>query len=336
MTCCPSRATRWTCSGSVRSRSSILGDSIQVDFAIVGGAEIADIQKHARTAQRAYDNDYIVPVPPPSPRMHVVARDRSIDVYWDDSPESFEDPTSPEQRDFEGYRVYIGEDRLALNRIGQFDLTTHPDHDTTGFNTGFAAVRLPAAVVFDGISYQYKTTIPALKNGFKYFVGVTAYDLGTPQIESLESGITQNKEMAIPGPAVGENSSSDPIVFPNPYRVDARWDVGQKVRDHYLWFTNLPAQCKIRVFTLSGDLLYEANFDGSSYHGEGVRGIYDPSRELDVPPPTLSGRTFGWNMITREGQAIATGLYLYSVEETGGGKRTVGKFLVVKSDREDF
>ena len=44
---------------------------------------------------------------------------------------------------------------------------------------------------------------------------------------------------------------------------------------------------------------------------------------------------FGWDLITRNGQAVASGLYLYSVEDhTQGGKFHVGKFLVIKSDRE--
>ena len=38
-------------------------------------------------------------------------------------------------------------------------------------------------------------------------------------------------------------------------------------------------------------------------------------------------------VITRQGQAAATGLYMYSVEDKGG-KKTLGKFLIVKSDRE--
>jgi hypothetical protein len=41
-------------------------------------------------------------------------------------------------------------------------------------------------------------------------------------------------------------------------------------------------------------------------------------------------------MITREGQAAATGLYMYSVENRDTGKRQVGRFLIVKSDREGF
>jgi len=311
------------------------GDSVAVDFAYVGGAEVTDIQEHARTAQRAYNRGYIVPVPPPSPRFKVVAREHALDFYWDDSPESFLDPTSPNPRDFEGYRVYISEQRLGLHRVAQFDLAT-PPNDTTGFNTGLAGVRLTSPVTIDGVTYQYKYTVDNLRDGFKYYGAVTAYDLGNAEIESLESGINQNKTLSIPSPAPGQKASDDVTVFPNPYRVEARWDAGQKVRDHYLWFANLPARCSIKIYTVSGDLVFETDFDGATYHGEGARGIYDPRRELDVDPPTLSGAMYGWNMITREGQAAATGLYMFSVEDKANGKRHIGKFLLVKSDREEF
>ncbi len=311
------------------------GDSIVVDFAMLGGATIPDLHDHCRFAQRAYDRDYIVPIPPPSPRLHVDARDGALDLYWDDSPERVTDPTSPIPQDFEGYRVYAGEDRLDLHRIAQFDKNVPPG-DTTGFNTGLSAIELPQPVVIDGISYKYRFTVPAVRNGFKYFVAVTSYDLGNVEIEPLESGVAQNKTLAIPGPAPGERPSGQVTVFPNPYRVEARWDQGSNVRDHYLWFANLPSRCTLKIFTLSGDLVFETDFDGAQYHGGGSRGIYDPARELDVPPPTLSGTTFGWNLISRQGQAVATGLYMYAVEDRDTGDRTLGKFLIVKSDREEL
>ena len=77
-------------------------------------------------------------------------------------------------------------------------------------------------------------------------------------------------------------------------------------------------------------------FDGSTYAGLGTRGLYDPQRELDVDAPTLSGALFAWDMITDQGQAIASGLYIFAVEDKATGKRTIGKFLIVKSDREGF
>ena len=262
-----------------------------------------------------------------------MTRDRALDLYWDDFAESIPDSTGPVPLDFEGYRIYVGEDRNDLHRIAQFDVATSP-HDTTGFNTGFTAVRHDT--IIDGHAYQYRYTVPGLRNGFKVFAAITSYDLGNVEIESLESGISQNKLLAIPGPAPGERPSGQVVVFPNPYRVEAKWDQGRQVRDHYLWFTNLPERCTLRIYTLSGDLIYETEFQGTAYHGDGARGVFDPSSELDVAPPTLSGTTFAWNLITREGQAAATGLYMYSVEDHTGGKRSVGKFLIVKSDREGF
>jgi len=316
--------------------------TVTVDFAIVGGAEIKDIQRNAKFAQFAYDNNYIVPEPPSSPLMHVVPRDTALDVYWDNSSELAYDITSPNHYDFEGYRVNIGEDPDTLARVAQFDSQTAPG-DTAGFNTGFSRCKLADSVTFGEqrcdstgacrkIYYHYKYTIGALRNGFKYYVAVTAYDLGNTQSEPLESGFDQNRLVAIPGPAPGEARAKKPIVFPNPYRVEARWDQGDNVRDHYLWFAGLPKRCRLKILTLSGDLVFEKEFDGDTYHGEGARGIYNPSQTLGAP--VLSGATFGWNMITTEGQAVATGLYLFSVEDRATGDRTIGKFLIVKSDRD--
>ena len=313
--------------------------TVSADFAVVGGPEIRDIQRHSKFAQFAFDNNYVVPVPPPSPRMHVVARDTALDVYWDKSSELAYDQTSPDHYDFQGYRVNIGEDPDTLARAAQFDAPG----DTAGFNTGFSRCALADSVTFgeqscdaNGVCrplyYHYKYTVGALRNGFKYYTAVTAYDLGNTQIEPLESSFDQNRAVVIPGPAPGETRAKKPTVFPNPYRVEARWDQGKNVRDHYLWFTGLPQRCKLKILTLSGDLVFETDFDGSTYHGEGARGIFNPAQSLGEP--VLSGSTFGWDLITTEGQAIATGLYLYSVEDRTTGDRTIGKFLIVKSDRD--
>lgn len=308
--------------------------TVTVDFAFVGSPDVSGLQHNSLVAQRAYDLNYIVPVPPPSPRMKIVARDNAMDLYWDDISEQATDPTSsPDPHDFEGYRIYVGESRDKLVRVGEFDSNVAPG-DTTGFNTGFAAVRLPSPVIFDGRQYLYKYTVPALRNGFKYFAAITAFDRGNNLIESLESGQTQNLEMAVPSPTTDERPGVGPTVFPNPYRVEAAWDQGAKVRDHYLWFTKLPQRCTLRIFTLSGDLVFEHDFDGSTYNGDGARGLYSGSRDTPLAAPTLSGTTFAWDLITKQGQAAATGLYLFSVEDKNGGKRTVGKFLIVKSDRE--
>ena len=169
------------------------GDSIAVDFAYLGMQPVltdllnlSTLAKRAGIAQRAYNLHYLVPVPPPSPRLKVVARAHAIDYYWDDSPEQFVDKTSPVGKDFEGYRVYIGTSRDTVMLVGQYDLATAP-HDTTGFNTGLDSLSKNGPWTIDGVTYRYKFTVDHLRDGFKYFAGVTAYDLGTSDIESLES-----------------------------------------------------------------------------------------------------------------------------------------------------
>jgi len=74
------------------------------------------------------------------------------------------------------------------------------------------------------------------------------------------------------------------------------------VRDHYLWFARLPRRCVLRIYTLAGDRVFEARFDGDTYHGESARGLFDPRQDLDTGPPVLSGGSFAWDLITEQGR----------------------------------
>lgn len=307
------------------------GDTLTVDFAFVFGTTQETLAENAAFAQFAYDLDYRLPRAPPSPRFHARPDRNSVTFLWDEFPERVSDETSPLPGglDFEGYRLYLGTNRNALPRIAQFDLV-----DTTGFNTGLAGVRLPAPVIVDGDTLHYGYTVSGLRDGFSYFAAVTSFDTGDEQVPSLESGVTQNKRQLVASQAPEERGGV--VVFPNPYKVESQWDAGTLVRDHYLWFANLPRRCRLSIFTLAGDLVFETDFDGDAYTGDNARGLYDPNVDLDVAPPDLSGGAFAWNLISRQGQAVATGLYLFSVRDTQTGEVQRGKFLVVKSDREGF
>lgn len=305
------------------------GDSVSVDVAFVGGEDQPSLLAHADYAQFAHDIDYRLPSPPPSPRVLLETGSRHAEVWWDDSPESVSDPTSPAPggRDFEGYRVYLGLDQQAPTRVAQFDL-----RDTTGFNTGLEPALAPVPRVRDGVTYRYHHRIEGLKDGFRYWGAVTSYDTGDLTIESLESGLSQNKFLVIPMANGGEHPGV--FVFPNPYRVEARWDAGRSPRDKVIWFGGLPSRCAVRIYTLAGDQVLYREFNGSVYHTENIRGIWTPDRNPDTGAPTLSGSTFAWDLITDRGQAVASGLYLWTVEDHGGGTVQRGKLLVVKSDRE--
>jgi hypothetical protein len=307
------------------------GDTLLVSFAFVGGhpskrenrTAQEDIIFNAIWAKRAFDLNFNIPVPPPSPELRIIPDLGKLRLHWAREPEDFLDPRSREM-DFEGYRIYISEEREddGFRLIRQVDVV-----DDFLENTGLEDLRDPMTI--DTVEYEYRYDIADLRNGFKYWVAVTSFDTGTSEIPPLESGRSQNRTFAIPG---GPSASPGKVkVFPNPYRGDALWD-GTLARDRYLWFVNLPQRCTIRIFTLAGDLVDTIEFDGDTYEATEIRGIFDPTdvRNPETDIPVLSGGMAAWDLVTRSDQGVASGLYIFSVEDRQTGETQLGKFLIMK------
>ena len=74
-------------------------------------------------------------------------------------------------------------------------------------------------------------------------------------------------------------------------------------------FANLPAaRSVIRIYSLNGDLVAEVDHDGRDGRGEA-----------------------SWNLVSRNGQQVASGVYLYCVRaEDAGFDDVIGKFVVVR------
>ncbi len=310
------------------------GNEVTVTFAWVGGeadrragrTPQQDIIFNAGWAQTAFDLNLNIPLPPPSPQLLVTPGLNKLTLRWTDAPEDFVDPESG-TKDFEGYRVYISESRLESEFLPILEADVV---DSVFYNTGLENLVDP--IVIDDIEYKYRYDVTGLRDGFKYWTAVTAFDTGTPEIESLESGLSQNRTFVVSGsPASAIGEGEDVLVFPNPYRGDAAWD-GALGRDRYLWFANLPSRCMIRIYTLSGDLVDTIEFDSATYQPTDIRGIYDPSDtsnpESDLP--TLPGGMAAWDLVTRKDQGVASGLYLFAVEDLQSGDKQVGKFMILK------
>jgi hypothetical protein len=116
-------------------------------------------------------------------------------------------------------------------------------------------------------------------------------------------------------------------VYPNPYYVNAAWD-GSGERNRKIYFYNLPGRCEIRVYTLAGDVVAEIEHDAATYDGSDIEWFrrFGGSQS----PPQFAGGEHAWDLITKYDQAIASGLYLFSVKDTETGETRTGKFLVVK------
>jgi hypothetical protein len=317
------------------------GDTLTVSFALVGGkpspeaepprSAQKDIEFNAGWAQTAFDLNFNIPVPPPSPVLLVEPSHARLRLWWDEAPLGFIDPKS-HTTDFEGFRIYLSElgKTEGFAQLGDFDLV-----DTFFFDAGLEAITAAESLVViegeDTLVYRYRFDIEQVRDGFKYWVAVTSYDTGTPDIASLESGIAQNRAFAIPGLRREETPEGRVIVFPNPYRGDAAWDE-LLLRDRYIWFAGIPQRCTIRIYNLAGDLIQTIAFNADTYGAQNVRGIYDPddvwNPAADVP--VLSGNMAAWDLTTREDQAIATGLYVFSVENLETGDIERGTFVIMK------
>jgi len=98
-------------------------------------------------------------------------------------------------------------------------------------------------------------------------------------------------------------------VVPNPYVGAASWepattDVGRGPR--LVYFIHLPAQCHIRIYTISGNL---------------VQTLYHDAPLTDGQEP--------WDLNTKDGMSLAFGVYIFEVDAAGLGQK-IGKFAIIK------
>lgn len=284
---------------------------------------------------------FVLPTPPATPQLKVVPGNGKVTLYWDNSAEMSIDLIS-KQRDFEGYRIYrsfLGDDQSSngifssMQKIREFDVI-----DGLFYDTGLDEIRLsepiteiklnPETGLMDTIEYHYKFEVENLHNGWQYAFAVTAFDSGDVDLKlpSLESSKLANIVVVSPGtPPATPDKEREIGVYPNPYRVNALWD-GQFERQRKLFFYNLPRNCEVRIYTLAGDLVDSFVHHGNVYHGEGIQWYEQFSSGNTIFP----GGEHAWDLVSHFDQAIATGLYLFTVKDLDTGKIHKGKFVVIK------
>ncbi len=287
---------------------------------------------------------YVLPTPPARPRVRVEVANENIAVYWDRvSAEESRDPISG-LLDFEGYRIYRskpGADFLSNENFllsvalaGEFDRADN----SIGYNTGFDAIRLaqprtfPGDTLADGSLAEYWYRFPPANanvthlNGWQYLYGVSAFDRGdlANNLTSLESA--QSIVRAVAGTPATSDPNREVFVYPNPYYAKAYWD-GTGERARKIYFANLPARAVITIYTIAGDVVAELHHDADNAGNdiEWFNRFGDRTQQ-----PTFSGGEHAWDLITKNDQALASGLYLFAVKNLDGGDVKTGKFVVIK------
>ena len=207
---------------------------------------------------------------------------------------------------------------------------------------------------------RYHLLDTEVKNGFLYFYSVTAFDSTTFNSVTTELGGRRSAveaEGVVPQVAARDGAGRVWVV-PNPYRGFARigdrpssWDLTPNASDPtgtHIDFMGLPrGKWKIRIYTISGDLVQELHSDDPV--NDSVRQPvavpnpnYNPGQPEDPVknPRTIKLPGFNrqqdnandgqarWNLISRNGQDVVSGIYLFTVESDRGTQR--GKFVIIR------
>lgn len=174
---------------------------------------------------------------------------------------------------------------------------------------------------FQGGRQFYKYVDTSVHDGMHYFYSITAYDhiisngvatkVGyygdpssnfsyiTPLSDAQPAATYQQKEVyVVPNPATTK------AMQPWQLQPNNEDPTGIKVE-----FRNLPmCRATVRIYTVSGDLVQTLFHDGSA--GDG---------------------TLRWDLVSRNGQDVSSGVYLFAVEpDNGKFTRTIGKFVVIR------
>ena len=118
--------------------------------------------------------------------------------------------------------------------------------------------------------------------------------------------------------AIAENMNKIKVV-PNPYVLVSAYELkdpsirrGRGARE--IHFINLPPEATIRIYTLTGELV-------------------DVLHHVPGDPEYVSPSVQKWNLLNKDSQEIAYGVYIYHVEAEMNGKvvgKYIGKFAIIK------
>ena len=193
---------------------------------------------------------------------------------------------------------------------------------------------------------RYTYTDTEVKNGFQYFYSVTAFDSTYDPDSDIITELGGRRSAVESEGVVPQTSAAggtNVYVVPNPYRGNSRiserpssWDLTPNSTDptgtHIDFFGLPPGKWTIRVYTVSGDLVAEIRSDDSI--NESLRTpVKDPETGVERPgynrqqdnPNDGQAR---WNLISRNGQDIVSGIYLFTVDSQEGTQR--GRFVVIR------
>jgi len=280
---------------------NILNSQTAGVFSLKNLVEILDI------AQLIVDSDWDLPVESiPAPFMEIEEYvekgiTKGLKIRWDKSSE--------DSLSFYGYKVFKS---AGLNAENQFNW------QFLGSGTYLAdSTNWPPPTAPDDTN-MYEIIDMDIKRGFDYYYSVQSISFD-PLWGLIESSRTGNVQTIIPA-NVATLDLNNVKVVPNPYIGSSKWNNPRpgdsSPWQHRLQFMNIPSDATIKIFTLDLDFVIEIKA------GESAR--VNPDF-----PARLNYGVAEWNLITRNDQEAAPGIYIYVVESPTVGEK-VGKFVIVR------
>ncbi len=274
------------------------------------------------------DLHYVLPVPPPIPNLNYSGMDGGINLAWDNHAEFYIDPLIG-YADFEGYKIYrapyapTGWEMIYACDILEDSLVyvVTTEGDTLNLEERTNLSSLQHSFVDTGGVTPWGTEYERPTNYVPYYYVVVAYDSYKPETattpeflpqESARANYVKDPASGAPMPVypaiyAGEEEGGSTItnlddvkVVPNPYRGTNKFEAKY---DETIRFINLPPACKITILTLAGDIVQTLN------HTDGT------DSEM-------------WDLLSKNTQAVVSGLYLY-IAETNSDKK-IGKFVIAR------
>jgi hypothetical protein len=157
----------------------------------------------SRAAQQAYDNNWIMPEPPPSPNVTTLPGDGRVTLVWDDLPETARDrffPLAPTlnspfylEQDFQGYKVY----RSRTGQPGDWQLLAQFDRaDGIVWQDTAVVESLRTQATDVGLSYSLVDS-SYLRLGFPYYYAVTAFDINYLGVDTVGSNTVPRETLSL-------------------------------------------------------------------------------------------------------------------------------------------
>ena len=298
------------------------GDSLKLTAALSVGSDpdsggvysLMKLMKNMKTAQFIVDNDYNVSSEKLAPAAPQVQLKQVLDgnqvsgvkVIWNDAPAA--------HQYFEGFKVWKA---VGKNAQGGYDW--QPLGAGTYANIP-GGIWPPPPGDDPG---TYTILDEEIINGYDYTYSVQSFtrDINDPiPLGVIQSNILNSAATISPANPVATSTLDNVKVVPNPYVGSAAWNnplpSDQDPWQHRIQFTNLPADATIKIFTLDGDLI-------------------DEIRSTQAVRKTMDASVYGpasvaeWDLITRNNQEAAPGLYMYVVDSPTLGQK-IGKFVIIQ------